>query len=167
MLQVTWVLLGVVVVWAGVRSRTDLRALRVGRLALGALFLGAGALVNAFFVLRGDDYADFASGSYLPFVRDTWASLVVPNHTLFLGVLLVAFEAAVGVLALLGGRRAVLALIGAIGFHVALLSFGWGFYLWSLPMLAGLVLLLKAQRRELDRATIDQPVRELVPSARS
>ena len=149
MLQITWVVLGVVVVWAGVRSRADLRALRVGRLALAALFLGAGALVNAVFVLRGDDYADFASGSYLPFVRDTWASLVVPNHHVFIGLLLVGFEAAVGVLALLGGRRAVLALIGAIGFHVALLSFGWGFFLWAVPMLVGLSLLLSAQLREL------------------
>lgn len=166
MLQVTWVLLGVLIVGAGVRSRTDLRALRVGRLALAALYLGAGALVNAVFVVRGDDYADFAAGSYLPFVRDTWTSLVVPNHHLFIGGLLVAFEAAVGVLALLGGRRAVLALIGAIGFHVALLSFGWGFFLWSLPMLAGLVLLLQAQLRELHGVDVAQPARELASSTR-
>lgn len=165
MLQVTWVLLGVVIVWAGVRSRADLRALRVGRLALAALFLGAGALVNAVFVVRGDDYADFAAGSYLPFVRDTWASLVVPNHHLFIGGLLVAFEAAVGVLALLGGRRAAVALIGAIGFHVALLSFGWGFFLWSLPMLVGLVLLLRAQLREL-HTEIPADARELVTTGR-
>lgn len=166
MLQVTWVLLGAVIVGAGVRSRTDLRALRVGRLALAALYLGAGALVNAVFVVRGDDYADFAAGSYLPFVRETWTSLVVPNHHLFIGGLLVAFEAAVGVLALLGGRHAVLALIGAIGFHVALLSFGWGFFLWSLPMLVGLVLLLQAQLRELHGAEAAQPVRELAFSPR-
>lgn len=158
MLQVTWVVLGVVVVWAGVRSRADLGALRVGRYALAALYLGAGALVNAVFVLRGDDYADFASGSYLPFVRDTWESLVVPNHHFFIGVLLVGFEAAVGVLALLGGRRAVLALVGAIGFHVALLSFGWGFFLWSVPMLVGLSLLLSAQLRELHEAEAVVPV---------
>lgn len=163
MLYATWVVLGVVV-WAGVRSRTDLRALRVGRLAMAALYLGAGALVNAVFVLRGDDYADFAAGSYLPFVRDTWASLVVPNHHLFIGGLLVAFEAAVGVLALLGGRRAALALIGAIGFHIALLGFGWGFFLWSLPMLVGLVLLLQAQLREVHGAEVEQPAQEFVPA---
>lgn len=166
LLYASWVVLGVIVVGAGVRSRTDLQALRVGRLALAALYLGAGALVNAVFVVRGEDYADFAAGSYLPFVRDTWETLVVPNHHLFIGGLLVAFEAAVGVLALLGGRRAALALIGAIGFHIALLSFGWGFFLWSLPMLLGLGRLLQAQLRELHAAASVGTRRELVTTVR-
>ena len=78
-------------------------------------------------------------------MRGTWRSLVVPNHDLFIS-LLIAFELAVGVLVLSSGRRAELGLVGAIGFHPALLSFGWGFYLWSIPMLVALVLLLRARR---------------------
>jgi hypothetical protein len=45
---------------------------------------------------------------------------VAPNQLLFIG-LLVAFEAVVGVLILSGGRRTQLGLLGAIGFHAALL----------------------------------------------
>jgi len=33
----------------------------------------------------------------------------------------------------------------AIAFHVALLSLGWGFYLWSIPMIGALSLLLRAE----------------------
>ena len=102
--------------------------------------------MNAVFLATGEDYADFAKGSYLAFVRDTWHSLVVPNHDLFIS-LLVLFELTVGVLVLSGGRRAEMGIVGAIGFHVALLSFGWGFYLWSIPMLVAFVRLFRAQRR--------------------
>jgi hypothetical protein len=52
---------------------------------------------------------------------------------------------AVGVLVLLGGRRAEAGLAAAIAFHVALLSFGWGFSLWALPMIAALTRLLVGQ----------------------
>jgi hypothetical protein len=84
-------------------------------------------------------------------VRDTWRTLVVPNHVLFISILIV-YEAAVGLLVLSGGRRAEVGLIGAIGFHIALLSFGgWGFYLWSIPMLVALSLLLRAQHRHTSR----------------
>ncbi|HVW32270.1 MAG TPA: hypothetical protein VHL53_07010, partial [Acidimicrobiia bacterium] len=95
--------------------------------------------------LRGDDYARFADGSSIPFVRHTWRTLVVPNHHWFISAL-VAFELAVGVLALLGGWRTRLAYAAAIAFHGALLSFGWGFALWSLPMIAALGTLLRAER---------------------
>lgn len=148
MLPIIWVTCAVVIVRAAVRSRHDRGALRVGRLGVGALYMGAGAAVNAFFLLRGDDYQEFADGSYIPYVRDTWRSLVVPNHELFIS-LLIAFELAVGVLALLGGKATQLAYVAAIGFHVALLSFGWGFYLWSIPMMGALTMLLRGEYRPL------------------
>jgi len=69
-----------------------------------------------------------------------------PHHVLWIG-LLVVFEAAVGALAVAGGRRTQLAYMAAIVFHVALLSFGWGFYVWSLPMIAALTTLLRAEQR--------------------
>jgi hypothetical protein len=55
------------------------------------------------------------------FVADTWRSLVAPNLYVFIP-LLIAFEVAVGVLLLTGGRRTQLALVGAIGFHLGLFS---------------------------------------------
>jgi hypothetical protein len=147
MLPVIWVACGVAVVAAAVRSHRHPAALGQGRTAVGVLYLGAGAAVNAFFLLRGDNYAKFADGSYIAFVRETWRSLVVPNHDLFIA-LLIAFEAAVGLLALMGGRKTQLAYGVAIAFHVALLSFGWGFYLWSVPMIAALTTLLRRERAQ-------------------
>ena len=148
MLPVVWAGFAVVIVTAAVRTRSGRHpgALRTGRLAVGGLYLMAGAFVNAMFIVRGDDYDGFADGADVDFVRDTWQSLVVPNHHAFIWVL-VAFEAEVGLLALAGGRRTQLAYGLAIAFHVALLSFGWGFFLWSLPMLAALSQLLRAERR--------------------
>lgn len=146
MLPVLWMGFLVVILWAAVRARRSTAGVRIGRWAVGGLYLLAGALVNAVFVLRGDDYHDFASGAYVEFVDDTWESLVVPNHHVFIS-LLVLFEAAVGVLAILGGRWTQLAYVAAIAFHVALLSFGWGFSLWAVPMIWALVTLLRAERR--------------------
>jgi len=146
MLPVIWVICAVVIVAAAVRARRSRRAARVGRWAVAVLFLGAGALVNVIFLATGDDYAEFADGAYIRFVGDTWRDLVVPNHHLFIS-LLIAFETVVGVLMIAGGRRAQLGLVAAIAFHVALLSFGWGFYLWSVPMIAAFGLLLRAARQ--------------------
>lgn len=146
MLQLIWVACAVVIIAAAVRARHSRRATRTGRWAVGLLYLAAGALVNAVFLATGEDYAEFADASYIPFVRDTWGSLVVPNHYVFISLLIV-FETAVGLLALAGAGRTQLGYVAAIAFHVALLSFGWGFYLWSIPMIGALGLLLRAERQ--------------------
>ena len=157
-MPVIWVACAVVIIGAALRARDSAWATRVGELGVAVLYLVAGALVNTVYLIQGEDYSDFADGSYLPFVRDTWASLVVPHHELFIG-LLVAFELAVGLLALAGGRYAELGLLAAAGFHVALLAFGWWFYAWSLPVLAALVLLLRAERH--DDAETERAARRL------
>lgn len=156
-LPVIWSSLGLVVLVSSLMAVRHRAALRVGLLAVAVLFLAAGALVNLVMLVWGETYADFAATSYLPFVRDTWASLVVPNRWVFIP-LLVVFEAAVGVLVLLGGRWTRLGLLAAVAFHVALLSFGWGFWLWSVPMVVALLLLLRAQgRAERDAGVPAQP----------
>src|SRR3954451_7900192 len=99
MLPVVWMTCAAAIITAAVRSKRHREALRQGRRAVAILYVGASAAVNALFVVRGDDYAEFADGSYIPFVRDTWHSLVVPDHHLFIA-LLIAFELTVGVLAL-------------------------------------------------------------------
>lgn len=140
-----WIPCAVVIVGAAMRSRRHSTALRTGRVGVGVLYLVGGAAANLFFLLRGDDYAKFADGAYIAFVRHTWQTLVVPNHDAWIS-LLIAFELIVGILVLLGGRRTQIAYGAATAFHVALLSFGWGFYVWSLPMIAALVTLLRAER---------------------
>jgi hypothetical protein len=144
-LGAAWVLLGAVTLVAAIRARKSRRALLVGRLALGTLFVLAGALVNAVFLATGTDYTGFADLSFLPFVRDTWRSVVAPNQVLFIG-LLIAFEATAGVLVLLGGKRAELGMLAILGFHVGLLFFGLPFWTWAIPMLVAVGLLLRAQR---------------------
>jgi hypothetical protein len=153
-----WVTCGAAIVTAAVRSRRHPSALRTGRRWMGLLYLGGGAGINAWFLLRGDDYAKFADGAPLAFVRHTWDTLVVPNHHAWIS-LLIAFELAVGVLALLGGRRTQLAYAAVIAFHVALLSFGWGFALWSLPMIAATATLLRGERRTPAAAVVAMPTR--------
>jgi|GEM_PF-958279 len=153
---IAWLVLGTITVIAGIRARRSRRALRIGRLALGALFVLGGALVNAWYLVSGTDYGGFADMSYLAFVRDTWASVVAPRQEVWIG-LLIAFEAIAGALVWSGGRRATLGMAAIMAFHVLLLPFGWFFYAWSVPMLLGVGLLLQAHRREL--ASSDPPLR--------
>ena len=141
-----WVILGATIVGYGVRARRCDQALTRGCLAVFVLWVVAGALVNAAILVFGGSYSGFADGAYVGFVRDTWESLVVPHQVVFIG-LLVAFEGLAGSLVLVPGRVRQAALVALVGFNVALLSFGWGFYLWSVPVGTGLVLLLRAERR--------------------
>jgi hypothetical protein len=67
-------------------------------------------------------------------------------HPAVCGLALALGELAIGVLILLGGRFARYGLLGAIAFHVALLLFGWGLLLWSVP---ALLLLVPLYRREI------------------
>ena len=159
---VAWLACAVAILTAAIRSRKDERALLLGRRATSVLYIAAGAGMNAWFVLRGDDYSTFADGAYLTFVHTTWRDVVVPNHHAWIA-LLIAFELTVGVLVLLGGRRTQLAYVLAVAFHVALLSFGWGFFIWSVPMVAAFSTLLHGERR----SSMLRPSSSGVPRARA
>jgi len=146
--KIAWLVLGGIALGAAWPAwKGSARALRVGRIALGVLYVGAGALVNAIYLLTGDNYSKFADAAHIDFVRDTWRSTVVPNHTFFI-TLLVAFELAVGVMVLSGGRLAEVGMLGALAMHVGLLPFGWVITIWSLAMLLAIGLLLAAQHRD-------------------
>ena len=91
-------------------------------------------------------YANFADDALLDVVRQTWVTVVAAHPTQPI-IGLVAYEVGAGLMVLLGDRR--YALVGAVlmmVFHVALMAFGWGFWLWSAPMLALLVVLLDGLR---------------------
>ena len=144
--KVMWLVLGCVAFVAALRARRSLRAMYVGRAALGLLFIVFGAAVNAIYLAAGTNYyADFANSSPFPFVRDTWSSLVLPNQGLFITMLII-FEFTMGALILSGGRRTQVGLIGLIGFHVGQLAFGGVLWPWAIVMLTALVLLLRAER---------------------
>ncbi len=143
---VFWSVTEVVIFVAAVWAWWSRQAMYVGRVAVATLFIAGGALFNTLTFATGGDYSDFADASYLPFVTDTWHSVVAPNQYIFIP-LLIAFEAVVGVLVLTGGRRTQRALVGAIGFHIGLMFFGWEYYPFSIAMIAAFALLLRAERK--------------------
>lgn len=149
-LPLAWFLLGVVIVGSSLRAASSLPAYRIGLGAVSMLWVLAGAGANTYFLLRGDDYSGFADGASTGFVRETWESVVVPHHTLFIGLLIV-FEASVGVLVLIEGRARQAALLLLVAFDVALVSFGWGYLVWSVPMVTALLLLWRAGRHRARR----------------
>lgn len=144
--KVMWLVLGVTVIVASVRADRSRRARLVARVALGVLFLVFGAMVNAVYLITDwDSFAAFGEMSQFAFVRDTWASLVVPNTGAFIG-LLIAGEATAGILVLSGGRLMQVGLVLLLAFHLGLLFFGWWLWLYAVPMLGALTLLLRAER---------------------
>jgi hypothetical protein len=144
-LPVVWVGLGIVIVACSLRAARSRRAYVIGMRAVSVLWVAAGAGANAYLLARGADYSGFADGASTSFVRETWESLVVPHHGLFIG-LLIGLEAAAGALVLVEGRVRQAALPLLIAFNVALVSFGWGFLVWSVPIVVALSLLWRAGR---------------------
>jgi uncharacterized membrane protein len=143
--KILWLILGAVALVAALQAATSRRALRVGRIAVGTLMIGAGALVNAMYLATGADWSTFADAAHFDFVRDTWRSLVAPNDLLFISLLIV-FEVTAGVLVLSGGRKAQLGYLALIGMHIGLLPFGWVPYtFWAVPMLVAFALLFRAE----------------------
>ena len=144
--KIMWLVLGGTVIIASLFADRRGGARLAARVTLGVLFLVFGALVNlAYLVTDWDSFGTFGEISQFSFVRDTWASLVAPNTGVFIG-LLIAGEATAGILVLCGGRWMRAGLVLLIGFHVGLLFFGWWLWLYAVPMLGALVLLLRAER---------------------
>ena len=106
--------------------------------AFGGMF-SAGAATHIILVTtRPSSYDSFADGSWWPFIAHSWRSVLAPNVQYLIPVLVV-YEAAVGLLILSRAYRRI-GICGAIAFNAALILFGWGFCLWSVPVI---VLLLR------------------------
>jgi len=118
------VVLAIATLVSGIVAQWRPRALPVGRLALGVFYAVAGAMVHGLYLATGSSYAGFADAAHVSLVRTAWHFVVAPNQALFIG-LLIAFEAAVGVLVLMGGRKAQLGMVGILGMQACLLLFGW------------------------------------------
>jgi uncharacterized membrane protein YphA (DoxX/SURF4 family) len=145
-LPVCWFGLGLTVVGCSVRAARSRRVFHVGLGAVATLWVVAGAGANLWFLVRGDDFSGFADQASTSFVQDRWESLVVPHHAVFIG-LLIAFEATAGAAVLVAGRVRQVGLVLLMCFNVALLSFGWGYLLWSVPLVAALESLRRADQR--------------------
>jgi hypothetical protein len=156
LLPILWTTLGVTIVVCGLRARHSDRAFAIGIGAVSVLWVVAGAAANAAMLIDGNSYTGFAGGSPIPFVRETWESLVVPHHHLFIG-LLIAGEALAGLLVLVPGRVREVVLLCLVAFNATLVVFAWAFAIWAVPLVVSLWLLYRAQR--LDNQRLRSPLR--------
>jgi hypothetical protein len=104
------------------------------RIAFGVIFLWASGVHVG--IVSGDPglYHDFADGAWFPGVLTAWRDVFMA-HPAFWGLLVSLGEFAIGAALLSGGRLAHYGLAGAVAFHLALMTFGWGFWIWSVPAL--------------------------------
>jgi hypothetical protein len=112
------------------------------RLVVGGFFLTMGGVHLGLVSADPQVYRHFADHGLFPFVRDGWSDIVMAHPAVW-GLLLMAGEIVLGSLLLVGGRPARWGWSGVIGFHVLLMLFGFGFWVWSLPSLALLVVLAR------------------------
>lgn len=143
--QLLWLVCGVVTIIAAVLARRSRLWRYAGRAAVGVLFIVGGALLHVINLATGADYSNFADPAHFEWVTDAWRAVVAPNQVLFIGLLAV-FEAAVGVLAISGGRWTQLGYVGVIAFYLALWLFGWIETVWVVAMVAPMLMLLRSER---------------------
>lgn len=111
---------------------------RRARRFVGGFYLVMGGINAGIVAADPQTYETFANGSFWPFVTRAWHDVVMAQPY-FWFLALAAGEVVLGLLLLHGGRAARAGWIGVITFHVLLMSFGFGFWLWCLPALAFLV----------------------------
>jgi hypothetical protein len=131
------------------RSLID-RRVRALRLAFGVTYVvGAGVHIGIVAADPGT-YRPFADAA-LPPIRDAWTTVFMAAPAGW-GLAVAAGEFVIGMLLLIGNRQAARAgVTAAIGFHVALLLFGWWAWFYAVPALG---LLILAARLLLQDSTI-------------
>jgi hypothetical protein len=134
----------------GPGGRTTHRHRGLGRSLVGGFFLVMGGVHLGIVTVDPQTYDPFADHPLFGFVHDGWQQIVMA-HPAFWGLCLMAGEIALGTLLLVGGRAARWGWAGVIGFHVLLMLFGLGFWLWCVP---ALVLLVWLARRDLERPAL-------------
>ncbi|MGZ4426751.1 MAG: hypothetical protein ACXVXC_04675 [Nocardioidaceae bacterium] len=122
-----------------VRRRT---ATPVGRLVVGGFYLSMGGVHLGISYADPQAYRPFADAALFAFVRNGWADVFMASPR-FWGLCLFAGETVLGVLLLVGGRATKVGWCGVIAFHVLLMLFGFGTWLWCIPALAVLVTLAR------------------------
>lgn len=97
--------------------------MKTARIAFGILYLG-GALANITLTVLNSpqSYNAFADEALIPFYREAWAALVIPNMTLFISLLIV-YEITLGLLFLLRRRFLTIALAGGALFCLGTVPF--------------------------------------------
>lgn len=116
----------------------------VGRVAWGVVYVGGGITHFGLSAFNTDAYTRFTEWAGPPtWVQGAWDSVFMAHPSVYAS-LIGAYELATGALLLRGGRAALWGLCAALAFHVALMFFGFGIWLYCLPAMALLVLVLRA-----------------------
>jgi hypothetical protein len=113
------------------------RARRIRRF-VGHFFLVTAGINAGMVAADPQAYRPFADPAALDFVQDSWEQIVMAHPAVW-GLLLAGGELVLGILLLLGGRAARVGWVGVITFHLLLMFFGPGIWLWCIPVLAVLV----------------------------
>lgn len=122
-----------------------------GRIFLGFFFLAMALGVNGSFTFGNPRaYLDYAEGALIPLYRDLAVSVVAVSPVAF-GLVLMAFEIAVGLLLLHKRRSVKLGLIGTIVFVVGISPLSW----MQIPWLGLVVAQVHLLRRDFDRSLLD------------
>lgn len=121
-----------------------------GARAVGGFFLFTAGIHLGLVAADTEVYRPFADAALFGFVRDGWDSVFMAHPTVF-GLLLMAGELTLGLLLLAGGRAARAGWVGVITFHLLLMLFGFGIWLWSVPAIAVLVDLQRRDARGIPR----------------
>lgn len=106
--------------------------------AAGGFYLTMAGLNAGLAIARPHVYDPFADEALFTWVRESWRTVFAAHPSVWAGVL-AAGEAGIGVALLSGGRWAFAGYAAVVGFHLALLLFGWGAWLWAVPVLAVVV----------------------------
>lgn len=125
-------------------ASAETRVARAIRIATGAVFLWSSGVHVGIVAADSELYRNVADGAWLPGIRSAWADVFMA-HPVFWGLMIALGELAIGAALLTGRRWTRYGLTGAAGFHVGLMTLGWGYWLWSLPVLA--ILLGPGRRR--------------------
>jgi hypothetical protein len=118
---------------------------------VGSFFLWTSGIHVGIVAADPGFYRRFADDALVPGLSSVWRTVFMA-HPATGGLLLAAGEALLGLLLLartVGRRR--LGWAGVIAFHIALMCFGWGFWIWCVPAL--LLLANGAQRDGRQRRT--------------
>ena len=123
-----------------VATRLNTRATRAQRIRrfLGGFYLTMGGINAGIVFADPRAYQHFADDAYLDFVTQLWRDIVMTSPALW-GLLLAAGEIVLGALLLHGGPAARIGWVGVLAFHVLLMLFGPGTWLWCIPALAVMV----------------------------
>jgi hypothetical protein len=119
----------------------------------GGFYLVMGGINVGLSIGRPSIYSGFADAALFGWVRDAWQSVFMANPAVWAG-LLGGGEILIGVALLSGRRWAMAGFVAVVAFHLALMLFGWGVWLWAVPVLAVVVPSARAWARLLSRKRV-------------